>query len=163
MKKTFNILLSFGLFLVLASCESDYGQFNRDNRPEIPLMFTNATSFGFNPYIEIVDANTSEIKFEMEIPANSGRTIKEITAVGAGATAIQINSLNTNFITAPIPGEGNKAVFQTTLGEFRQKRPTVAINPPAVGFSEIAFIFLVTLDNGDQIVSMGTRVRVKRP
>jgi hypothetical protein len=163
MKKKLNFLLIFGLVVTLSACETDYGQFNRDNKPEIPLMFTNATSFGFNPFIEIVNVNDAVIRFDIEIPANSGRTIREITSVGAGNTAINTTSLNTNYLTAPIPGEGNKAVFQTTLGEFRQRRPAVAINPPATGFSEIAFLFLVTLDNNEQIISMGTRVRVKRP
>lgn len=161
MKKINYILFVLGLATVLFSCEQDFGQFNRDNRPEIPLMFTNATSFGFEPYIEISNNPTSEIVFEMEIPAESGRTIREITAVGAGGTAITTASLATNYITAPIVGQGNRVTFRTTLGEFREKRPTVAVNPPANGFAEIAFMFRVTLDNGEEIISMRTRARVR--
>lgn len=161
MKKIIYTLIPILSLILLASCESDFGQFNRDNRPDIPLNFTNTTSFGFDPFIEIRNEPNAAIVFEMEIPAESGRTIREITAVGAGNTAITTTSLNTNYITAPIPGQGNRAVFQTTLGEFREKRPGVAITIPANGFAEIAFMFRVTLDNGEEIISMRTRARVR--
>ncbi|WP_373521781.1 hypothetical protein [Aquiflexum sp.] len=163
MKKTLNIFMTLLVSLVMVSCESDYGMFNRDNRPEIPLSFTNTTSFGFDPYVEVTNVGTSQIVFEMEIPENSGRTIREITRVAAGATAINPGTLNTagDYMTAPIAGQGNKVIFTTTLEEFRAKRPGVAITIPAGGFAEIAFIFLVTLDNGEEIVSMRARARVK--
>lgn len=161
MKKILYTLLPILSLILLASCESDFGQFNRDNRPDIPLNFTNTTSFGFDPYIEITNDPAASIVFEMEIPSTSGRTIREISAVGAGNTAITTASLNTSFITAPIPGQGNRAVFQTTLGEFRELRPDVAISIPANGFAEIAFMFRVTLDNGEEIISMRTRARIR--
>lgn len=147
---------------VFSACESDFGQFNRDNRPDIPLMFTNTTSFGHDPFIEISQSADDPIEFIMEIPDNAGTTITQITKVGAGSTALNIGNLNNDegYFEDPIPGEGTRVVFTTTLEEFREKRPNTAINIPSGGHAEIAFLFLVELDNGDEIVSMRARARV---
>lgn len=163
MKTTLNNIFAVLILLGLLSCESDYGMFNSDNRPEIPVTFANATTFGFDPYIEVSNSGSGDIQFIVEIPANSGRTIREITRVSAGATALNAGSLETagTYIDNPIPGDGNQVIFNTTLEEFRLKRPNVTSTPPAEGgFTELAFYFLVTLDNGDTIVSMRARVRV---
>ncbi|MFC4871123.1 hypothetical protein [Negadavirga shengliensis] len=144
------------------SCESDYGIFNRDNRPEIPLVFVNATSHGFDPYVEVSESSGGSIEFTMEIPQNSGRSISEIRRVAAGGTAINPGTLNTDgdYIENAIAGSGNQVTFTTTVAEFREKRPNVAINIPAGGYAEIAFIFEVILDNGESIISMRSRARV---
>ena len=114
---TYKNLVPFFVLLALFSCESDYGQFNRDNRPDIPLQFVNTTSYGHDPYIEV--SETEEIRFEMEIPSTSGRTIREITSVAAGLTALNPGALNTedSYITDPIAGDGNRVTFTTTLEE----------------------------------------------
>ena len=157
-----NILVAV-LFLGLFSCESDYGMFNSDNRPLIPVTFANATTFGFDPYIEVSNSGPGDIQFVLQIPENTGRSIREITRVSAGATALNAGSINTagTYIVNPIPGDGNQVVFNTTLAEFRQLRPNVTSTPPEDGgFTELAFFFLVTLDNGEEIVTMRARVRV---
>ena len=160
MKKIHNIIVSVLALTALLSCETDYGEFNRDNRPEIPLQFTNTTSFGHDPYIEVAEGE--EIRFEMQIPENSGRTIREITRVAAGLTGLNPGALTTagDYITEPIPGDGNRVTFTTTLEEFREKRPAAEVEVPDEGYTEIAFFFLVTLDNGDTIVSMRARARI---
>lgn len=162
MKKIFNIIVSVLVVTALFSCESDYGPFNRDNRPEIPLQFTNTTSFGHDPYIQVTEGE--EIRFEMQIPENSGRTIREITRVAAGLTALNPGALNNegNYIETPIPGDGNRVTFTTTLEEFRAKRPGATVTVPEQGHTEIAFFFLVTLDNGETIVSMRARARISK-
>jgi len=163
MKTIFKNILAAVIFLGLISCEQDFGQFNRDNRPEVPLTFPNATTFGFDPYIVVSNAGPGDIQFVLEIPENSGRTIREITRVSAGATALNAGSIHTagTYVDNPIPGDGNQVVFNTTLEEFRARRPNVTSTPPAAGgFTELAFFFLVTLDNGEEIVSMRARVRV---
>lgn len=160
-------LLLVALTLVGASCKDDleYGQLVRDNRPAIPVTFSNATSYGGTPFIEISTAANTPITYTLSIPASSGRTIREITAVVGGGTAINAGSLNNAALrlnTAPIPGSGTTATFTTTLAAFRAKYPTIAVAPTGLVYSprEIAFIFLVTLDDGTQIVTTQVRTRV---
>lgn len=162
MKYIIHIALSLFVLLGLVACEEDFGTFNRDNRPEVPLMFTNATTFGHDPFVEVSQNET--IEFVMEIPENSGRTITEIRKVAAGGTAINITTLNNSgdYVEAPIPGAGNRVVFTTTLEEFREKRPSTTVTVPSSGFTEIAFLFEVILDNSESIVSMRARARISQ-
>ncbi|MDB5241232.1 MAG: hypothetical protein JWP57_1857 [Spirosoma sp.] len=148
------------------ACKDDleYGPLVRDNRPAVPVTFPGATTFGGNPFIEVSTSGSGAIKFTLSIPESSGRTIKEITKVAAGATGINPASLNTAtsvFNTAPIVANGTTATFETTLAAFKTKYPAVVTTPgTALAPREIAFIFLVTLDNGDQIVTQQVRARI---
>lgn len=162
MKYILHNALSILMLSFLASCEEDFGTFNRDNRPEVPLMFTNATSYGHDPFVEV--SAGEPIEFVMEIPENSGRTIREIRKVAAGNTSINVGTLNTSgdYNATPISSEGNRIVFSTTLAEFRQKRPNVTVNVPETGFTEIAFMFEVILDNNESIVSTRARARITK-
>jgi hypothetical protein len=166
-----NIINKLFLLIVVASaafsCKNDdvFSELVRDNRPAVPVTFPGATTYGFNPYIVKSRAalvNGETISFTLSIPQNSGRTIKEITRVGAGATAINAATLNSaGYNTAPIPGEGTTATFTTTLQEFSTRRPTVPTSTVAApNFREIAFIFLVTLDDDSQIITQQVRVRI---
>ncbi|WP_420151418.1 hypothetical protein [Spirosoma sp.] len=149
------------------ACKDDleYGPLVRDNRPAVPVTFPGATTYGGNPFIDVSTAGGGAIKFTLEIPSSTGRTIKEITRVVGGGTAINAASLNTAssaINTAPIAGSGNTAVFETTLAAFRTKYPTVVLTPgTAITPREIAFIFLVTLDDNTQIITQQVRVRVQ--
>lgn len=155
--------------LVVANfaCKDDliYSELVRDNRPAVPVTFPNTQTFGGNPWIDVSAAGGGAIKFDLSIPAGSGRTIKEITTVAGGATGINVGSLNTaaaKINTAPIPGTGTTATFNYTLADFAKKFPAVSIVPSANPLSprEIAFIFLVTLDDNSQIVTQQVRARV---
>ncbi len=162
MKYITHIALSLFVLVGLVSCEEDFGTFNRDNRPEVPVMFTNATTFGHDPFVAVSQDET--IEFVLEIPENSGRTITEIRKVAAGGTAINIATLNNSdsYIESPIPGNGNSVAFTTTLEEFRERRPSVNVEVPSEGFTEIAFLFEVILDNNESIVSMRARARISQ-
>ncbi|GAB4004417.1 hypothetical protein GCM10028808_02120 [Spirosoma migulaei] len=162
-----------GLFLVLLagssfSCKDDYiySDLVRDNRPAIPVSFPGTTTYGFNPFITTSIAAGGPIEFTLSIPASSGRTIKEITRIVGGATGINVATLNAATATsaynaAPIAGTGTTAVFTTTLAAFKTKYPTVATAPVALpNYTEIQFLFLVTLDDGTQIVPEPVRVRI---
>lgn len=150
------LILLFIIASGLTSCDKDYGTFNSDNRPEIPVTFPDATTFGFNPYITYSLSSGKEIELKMSIPATSGRTIKEITKVVGGTSSINVNSLNTStFITSPIAVNATEYVFKTTLQEFISK---TKVTPAAGG--EIAFMFLVTLDDGTTIVPVQVRARI---
>jgi hypothetical protein len=167
MKRLFiHLFLLAGLVLTTSACKDDleYGPLVRDNRPDVPVTFTNATTFGGTPYIEISTAGNTPITFNLSIPSGSGRTIKEIRVVG-GTTGVNAASLNTAsnlFQPTAIVGTGTTATFSTTLAAFRTRYPTVPVTPTGnpVSPREIGFIFAVTLDDGTQIVTVQTRVRV---
>jgi hypothetical protein len=161
MKRILNLVVLFAALITITSCEDkDYGVFNSDNKAAIPVTFANATTHGFDPFIRVSLAANTPITFELTIPGSTGRTIKEITKVAAGASAINIATVNTgpNYLSAPIPGEGTKAVFTTSIAEFQTKRRTAAT--PVLANQELAFIFLVTLDDNSQIVTQRVRVNI---
>ncbi len=151
------ILAVLSAATLLTACEKDYGVFNSDNIPLVPVTFPNATTYGFEPFISVSVNGDSPIKFELEIPASSGRTIKSVSKVAAGNNAINVATLDNgpNYLSAPISGGSTKVEFNTSLSEFREKRPAV----PVAANGELAFIFLVVLDNDQEIVT--TRVRVR--
>lgn len=163
-----NSLMVAAFALTTMSCKDDliYSELVRDNRPAVPVTFPGTTAFGFDPFISTSISGGGAIKFTLSIPAESGRTIKEITRVVGGTSAINIGTLNTAsqaFNTAPIAGAGTTATFETTLAAFRTRYPTVPVaattNPLAP--NEIAFLFLVTLDDNTQIVTQRVRVRLQ--
>ncbi len=156
------------LALTTFACKDNYNysELVRDNRPAIPVTFPGTTTYGFNPFIQTSLAAGGPIQFTLSIPAASGRTIKEITKVVGGGTGITVNTLNTATATtqynaAPIAGTGTTAVFTTTIADFKKKYPTVATTPAALpNYTEIQFLFLVTLDDGTQIITEPVRVRI---
>lgn len=165
------ILIKVWLIALLAaagfSCKQDdkFSELVRDQRPAVSVTYPGTTTFGFNPFITSSLASGGAIQFTLSIPASSGRTIKEITKVVGGATGINVATLNaatpaTAFMTA-IPGTGATAVFNTTIADVKKKYPSVSITPTALpNYTEIQFLFLVTLDDGTQIVPEPVRVRV---
>ncbi|RRB11924.1 hypothetical protein EHT87_24480 [Larkinella knui] len=165
MKKITQFLLLTVLAFAGVSCKDDYvySDLVQDNRPAVPVTYTGATTYGFDPYYEVSLAAGGNIKITLSIPASSGRTIKEITKVAAGATSINAGTLTTagNYNTAPIAGNGTTAEFTTTVKDFAAKRPAVPTTLLALpNFREIAFVFLVTLDNGSTVVATPVRVRI---
>ncbi|PMD95725.1 hypothetical protein BWI97_14095 [Siphonobacter sp. BAB-5405] len=146
--------------ILLTSCKDDFGTFYEDNRPAVPVTFPGTTTYGFNPYItKSIKDSTSAIEFTLSIPENSGRTIKEITRVSAGNSSINAGSVaNATYIAQPIAGNGTSVKFTTTLVEFKSKSAANARLVTANG--EIAFMFLVTLDNGETIIPVQVRVRL---
>lgn len=166
-----NTLIRILLLAVVASgsiaCKDDliYSDLVQDRRPAVPVTFPNATTYGFNPFIVSSLAAGGKIEFTLSIPASSGRTIKEITKVVGGATSINVATLNnataTSAFMTSIPGNGTTATFTTTIADFKKKYPTVSTTPVALpNYTEIQFLFLVTLDDGTQIVTEPVRVRV---
>jgi len=164
------ILIQGFMLAVLAAgsfaCKDDlvYTDLLQDRRPAVPVTYTNATTFGFNPFIE-VSAAAGQISYTLSIPAGTGRTIREITTVAGGGTGINPGTLNSaaaKFNTAPIPGSGTTATFTTTLVAFRAKYPTINVTPstnPLVP-REIAFMFRITLDDGSEIIPVQARARI---
>ena len=160
MKAIFNILISLTMIVGLWSCEEedDFGVFLRPNIPEIPVTYPNATTWGGNPFIELSLQGTGDIEFIMEIPENSGRSILELTTVAAGNTSVNTRSLTTqdNYLDTPVPGSGNRVIFNTTLSEFSAKRPNIDTDAGDV----LGFIFEITLDNNSVIIPIEVEVRL---
>lgn len=169
-----NVILLFSLLVVvtLTSCEKEeYSVFQSDNRPEVPVTFPGTITYGFNPYIEHSISGGGNIQFTLSIPEESGRTIKEITRVAAGATGINAGTVKTGtYISSPIPVNGTTATFTTTLEEFATKTGEAAkteSNKLVKAGKEIAFMFLVTLEDdgntntADTIIPVQVRVRLK--
>lgn len=167
MKKT--IIKSF-LLLTLAmtsfACEDDliYSDLVQDRRPSVPVSFPGTTTFGGNPFID-VSAAAGNISYTVSIPTSSGRTIREITTAAGGGTGINAGTLNAaaaKINTAPIPGSGTTATFTTTLAAFRTRFPAVSVVPSTNPLTprEIAFIFLITLDDNSTIITQQVRARI---
>jgi hypothetical protein len=166
------------LFVVTAfSCQrkDNFGIFARNNYPAVAVTFPNASMFGAFPFIVIsrAPALTQPFQIQLQIPANSGRTIANVEIKGGG-TAINAGTLTTGSVpflvpAAAITGYGSNVVTITTsLAEFNTRYPGTSIAAPAVpydilntaSFTEIAFMFRVTLDNGDQVIPVQFRGRV---
>ncbi|MFT2007285.1 hypothetical protein ACMA1I_01295 [Pontibacter sp. 13R65] len=171
--KNIIIILMLLATVTLSSCDKEYGVFNSDNRPAVPITFPGATTYGFNPYITHSISGGGNITFTLSIPENSGRTIREITKVVGGATAINAGTVNNAVVggtgataaynTAAIPGNGTTATFTTTLEEFAAKTGEAAktdANKLIKPAGELAFMFLVTLDNGETIIPVQVRARL---
>lgn len=156
------VILGFLVTAVLTSCDKDYNEFYSDNKPEIPVTFPGATTHGFNPYKSISLSGDGKIEFVLSIPENSGRTIKEITTVVGGATGIQAGNLRNasvaKYISSPIPGNGSNVTFTTNFEEFASKSATNAALVKVGG--ELAFMFLIKLDNDQEIIPVQVRVRI---
>ncbi|WP_224999395.1 hypothetical protein [Cesiribacter sp. SM1] len=168
-----NITLLLCLVIACFSCEDDldYGQFSRDNQPAIPVTYQGATTYGHAPFYTVSKTSESDISFTLEIPESSGRTIREITRVVGGTTAINAATVTTgataaNTIQASIAGSGTTATFTTSLPALKAKFPTGAANTALNGptgtatYSEFAFMFLVTLDDNQTIVPVQLRLRI---
>ncbi|GHE37549.1 hypothetical protein [Sphingobacterium griseoflavum] len=163
MKKYTSILFTL-VAVFFSACEKSYTELYSDNRPAIPVTFEGATTHGFNPFIE-VPISQDNFSLTMVIPQGSGRQIREISRVLGGATNINAGGVRAaTYISAPIPGNGNRVVFDTSVTAFRASSAannTLVqnfLNNAALTRLEIAFMFLVTLDDGQQIIPVQARV-----
>lgn len=157
-KYTFHLSL-LCVVVWFSACEDDYGQFLEDNRPAVPVTFPNATTYGFAPFIEVPISNGT-IEFVLEIPQESGLSIAQISQVAGGFSVdagdlVPASAASTSLFYQgdPIPGNGNRATFTTTIAEVNQ-----AINDTLAVADELQFIFEVELSNGEAIVPTETRV-----
>jgi hypothetical protein len=161
MKYSFLILIAILLF---TSCTKDgFGPLT-DVRPIIPVTVANAVDFRPGPTVSASRA-TNNFSIILEIPAESGRTIKEITKVAATAgSSAPLFGTTGLYNTAVLAGtNSNKITFTTSLTEYAAKTGVAvpANNPPTNGIELTRqFYFLVTLDNNETIVTQQVRVLV---
>jgi len=164
MKNIFYTIIIALFATLFSACKKEYTDLYKDNRPEIPVTYEGAITHGFNPYIT-QPLSKNEISFTLTIPSGSGRTIKEISKVLAGTTAVNAGGVRAGtYIAAPIRGDGTRAVFNTTIAAFK------ASSAGNLGLIErfeadanarqlqIAFMFLVKLDNDQEIIPVQAQV-----
>jgi hypothetical protein len=160
------ITICFSVLVILSSCKKDAYNWLSSSHPDIPVTVANNYIY-FNgiPNVQTSLSGGGNISIILEIPASSGRTIKEITKVALGTStqnyAVVQNS-TAAYNAAPIPGSGTTVTFNTTLTEFAAKSGTAPVTTGGTATSFISryFYFLITLDNGQQLIPVPVRVYV---
>lgn len=155
--------LSF-LFLTLTmiSCKKDAFNGLSDVRPAVPVTISNAIDFRPEPTVSTSIAAGGAIKIILEIPASTGRKIKEVTRIAASTTYSKIQGTTGLYNAAPIPVNALTYTFNTTLAEYVVKGPgTIPAVSTTVG-TELAnrFYFLLTLDDDSVVIPTSVRVLV---
>ncbi|HVG16684.1 MAG TPA: hypothetical protein VM935_17045 [Chitinophagaceae bacterium] len=152
-----NILALAITGLMLFGCEKTK-TFNAlsDSIPANAVIVSNAFDFRPGPTVK---ATLADRKIQIVLTISGGRQIKEITRVSASTTYTQVQGTTGLYSSTPIPGNGNTVTFNTTIDEYKTKTATTA--DPAVN-TELArrFYFLVTLDDGSQVVPSDVRVLI---
>ena len=158
---------SFSLFLLLlvtmAGCKKEAFNGLSDVRPEVPVTVTNAVDYRPEPTVATSVAAGGNIQIILAIPASSGRTIKEITRIALSTTYTKIQGTTGLWNTAPIPVNNTTWTFNTTLTEYTSKGggAVPAISTTAGTELTNRFYFLITLDDGSQIIPESVRVLVR--
>jgi len=179
-------LLPLGLF----ACKKEYDGLGplQDSVTDIPISVPNQEFFERFPIVTASVAKndaagaSGPFTIVLQIPADKGK-IKEITKVTTGIAGLNNlnggNSLALNYDAAamvlkPIPGNGsNQITFASTLTQYTAYRTRVgaaAAGQPATvapnssftaqNPNQLPYYFLLTLEDGRQLVSTAVRVRV---
>ncbi|HMJ71007.1 MAG TPA: hypothetical protein VK508_19035 [Cyclobacteriaceae bacterium] len=179
MKNLYRILTFVACIGIFGQCADD-GEYdhpiNQDSIPEVPVLFTGATSFGGNPYYQIKFEGTgTAISINIAVPGDATVKIKEITKVVAGTTSITPGNVTTasvaNFLPAAVAVNGASTTITTsvtalnayisgTANDATQARVDAATTAtPATPYIEYAFLFLVTLEDNTTIITQQCRLR----
>jgi hypothetical protein len=162
-----NKLLLVCLFICagFVSCKKDEFNGSKTNLPAIPVTVSNIYGmFNGVPTVSTSLSGGGAISIMLSIPAGSGRTIKEITRVGLGTVPTNFKVVETStglYNAAPLAGNGTSVNFTTSIAEFTAKSGiNVTTSGTATSFLSRYFMFLITLDNGEQILPIGVRIYV---
>lgn len=159
------VIVSLIVILFLMSCKKNDWEIVKQTQPAIPVTVSNL----YGTYVGVPTVATSlsgggNVTITLAIPSSSGRTIKEITRVGLGTVNNNYKVVQTTsglYNTAPIAGNGTSVTFTTTLSEYTAKTGlAVTAGGTPTSFLARYFYFLITLDNGDQIMPTPVRVYV---
>jgi len=160
MKITLYVMIAV---LVIDSCSKQQTNPLLDLRPDVPVTITNATDYRPDPTVTTT-IGSGAIQITLSIPAESGKTIAEITKIAASTSYTKIQGGGTaGFYSAtPIPVNGTTYTYNTSLTEYFTKNPVSTANPAAKANTELAlrFYFLLTLNDGSKVVTMPVRVLV---
>ncbi|QDA62074.1 hypothetical protein [Hymenobacter jejuensis] len=182
-KQLIHFLMLMLLSLGVISCKKDYGDNSlsplEDSVADIPVTVANQEFFERYAIVTAPYNNgAGTFKIVLEIPANKGK-IKEISRITVGTSGlaylgIDASAYNYNATTktlTPIAGNGsNQITFTSDLATYTAftKRvgntvtglvpATVATDP--TNPNQLQFYFVLTLEDGQQLVSPAVRVRV---
>ena len=166
MKQTTMIALLAIIFFSSCKKESTLDFATSDAaKPAVPVTVSNlyAVTNGV-PTVQTSLSGGGNIAITLQIPSGSGRTIKQITKVALASNTTSYSVLqNTTapYNAATINGSGTSVTFNTSLSEYTSKTGlAVTTGGTATSFLARYFYFLVTLDNGDQILAVPVRVYV---
>lgn len=146
------------------SCEKEgFGPLT-DSRPDVGVSVSNATDYRPGPTVTASRA-ANNFSIVLEIPAESGKTIQEISKVAVtSGSAAPLQGTTGLYVSTPIAGNNtNKITFNTSLTEYTSKTGVaVPANNPPVNAVELTrqFYFLVKLNDGSGIITQQVRVLV---
>jgi hypothetical protein len=168
MKRILIVTMVYLSLITITGCKKTEG-FNSlsDNQPPVPVTVANVYDYLPSPTVKASKAE-NKIQIVLQIPAESGRKIKEInkiaastsanynaiyngTVVGTGTTQLWSNTV--------IPVNATTYTFTTTFDEYKQKTAT-STTPASNTLLARDFYFLLTLDNGETIIPEYIRVWV---
>jgi hypothetical protein len=146
-------------------CKKNDFNYLSSNHPAVPVTITNIylVTNGLPTVLTSISGGGA-ITISMSIPASSGRTIKEITRVGTATTPTNYKVVEVStglYNTAPIAVNGTTYSFTTSLTEVAAKTgTTIATGGTATSFLGRYFYFLITLDDGTQLIPVPVRIYV---
>lgn len=158
------ILMS--VVIATSSCKKDEFGYMSQSHPDVPVTVMN--KFGTYNGVPTVATSVSAggiIEVKMSIPSSTGRTIKEIKRVAlhhtpnAGYGSVQVST--GLYSSVPISGSGTSVTFTTSLAEFTAATGiAVTTSGTNTSFLSRYFYFLITLDNGQEVIPLPVRVYV---
>ncbi|MGN7783376.1 hypothetical protein ACTJIJ_02570 [Niabella sp. 22666] len=169
----------FFLLVFILSCKKKEVVGITNFEPDIPVHVLNKQASFTVPVVTGSKAS-GQFSIELGIPQSSGRTIKEISRVvyssAANGAGILLKTPKDTQVVAqgiylktPIAGNGTKVTFTSSFDEFKTRTLQTSATAAAAAVPEPTannalinrwFHFLVTLDDGTQIIPMGVRVLV---
>jgi len=160
------IVICLAAMLIFSGCKKDEFNYLSTSYPDVPVTVSNLYGmYNGVPTVSTSVAGGGAISITLNIPAGSGRTIKEISRVSTATTpnnykVVQVSTGLYN--TAPLVATGTSYTFTTTLAEFTSKTGTAAPTTPGTATSFLGryFYFLISLDNGQQLIPVPVRVYV---
>jgi len=159
------IILCLTAMLIFSGCKKDDFNFLSTSYPDVPVTVTNL--YGMYNGVPTVSTSLSgggAITITLSIPVGSGRTLKEIPRVAVASTPnnYKVVEVTTGlYNTAPLAATGTSFTFTTSLAEFTTKTGiSVTTGGTATSFLSRYFYFLITLDNGQQLIPVPVRVYV---
>jgi len=169
-------ILSINIFVVVAlfitSCEKTEGFTALTDSPaELPVSVTNVYDYLPAPTVKASKAE-NKITITLQLPAESGRTIKEVTKIAVAGTAsygpIQNGAVvgrgaNQLWSNTPVSVNSSSYTFTTTFTEAQSKSPTaLGLTWPAASNALLGmdFYFQLKLDNDQTIIPTYVRVFV---
>ena len=153
--------------LLMTGCKKEgFGPLT-DSKPDVPVTVANVYDYRPAPTVKASKAE-NKITITLQIPANTGRTIKEVTRIAASTTANYTaiysgtavgTSTSQLWSLTPVAVNATSYIFSTTFDEYKTKTATTT-TPASNALLARDFYFLLTLDNGQTVIPQNIRVWV---